>query len=145
MIDLKNNLTLTFVSLIHNFELKTVNINFRVLPSMGTIVATGLKDWKEFSIGFRKNTTGCAAIIGKSKDDIWSLIFIEWSKYTTYSNETSIYQTAYDQWVINYDQWKVYVVGDPSLPQPIEPTAPIKEYQTELEILFEYINTVKVK
>jgi len=81
MIDLVNDLTLTFVWLIHNFELYFVDLKFKVLPTTGTIVATGLDDWIEFSVGFKKGTPGYVATIGKSKDDVWALILGEWDKY----------------------------------------------------------------
>ena len=57
MIDLKNDLTLTFVWLIHNFELGFVDLKFRVLPTIGTIVTTGLDDLREFNISFPKETS----------------------------------------------------------------------------------------
>jgi len=81
MLDLANDLTLTFESLIHNFELRFVSLMFRLLPTIGTTVATGLADWREFSVSFREGTVGYTASIGKSKDDVWTLILGEWAKY----------------------------------------------------------------
>ena len=120
MIDLLNDLTLTFVWLIHNFENKTVDLKFRVLPTIGTVVATGLDDWLEFNITFVEGSAGYTAAIGKSKTEIWTLVVNEWTKYQVHK------------------QWTIDVIETPELTEP-EQAAP------ELTYLFEYINTKGVK
>ncbi len=120
MIDLLNDLTLHFVWLLHNFELEDVTLKFRVLPTMGTTVATVLTDWIEFNVSLREGTAGYSATIGKSKDDVWALILAEWTKYPVHT------------------KWMVDVQTTPDL---TEPDAPVPE----LRALFEYVTEKGVK
>ena len=99
MIDLLNDLTLTFVHLIHNFELNFVDLKFQMWPTMGTVVATGLDDWIEFNVSFREGSVGYTACIGKSKDDVWILVLAEWAKYEVDLNSSVSELTALFEYV----------------------------------------------
>jgi len=145
MIDLLNNLTLIFVHLIHNFELRFVDLKFRVLPTIGTIVNTGLDDWKEFQLTFYKGSAGYTATIGKSKIEVWTLVSGEWDKYTQYISDMVIYTTAYDAYEVLFAQWQIDVQSDPELVAPNEPDAPVRSWVIELTNLFEYIDSIGVK
>lgn len=89
MIDLKNDLTLHFAWLIHNFELGFVDMKFRLLPTMGTTVQTGLSDWIEQSVPIHSDAPEYASVIGKSKDEVWTIILGEWTKFV---NEEPFYE-----------------------------------------------------
>jgi len=145
MIDLLNDLTLTFVHLIHNFELKFVDLQFRVMPTMGTTVNTSLSDWKEFGASFREESAGYIALIGKSKDDIWTLILGEWVKKKAFNTEMTTWQPLHDQWKIDHDQWIIDVQTTPALPEPDEPVIPVDASARELSGMFDYIQSVGVK
>ena len=145
MIDLANDLTLTFVWIIHNFELKNIELKFRVLPTVGTTVATGLDDWKEINIGYQDPSAAYNVIIGKSKDEIWSLITIEYGKYTTYLSGYSQWVIDHDQWVIDHAQWEIDVNQTPSLEEPVDPIMPTPTHSDELTKLFEYVIEVGIK
>jgi hypothetical protein len=142
---LQNNLTLTFVWLIHNYELKLVDLKFRVLPTIGTTVATGPDDWKEFSISFREDSNGYLATIGKSRDKIWTLILSQWTLYQTYLSALVVYNAEYSQYLIDYTAWELAVQIDSSLIAPTLPTPVVRSHVTELTELFDYIDSIGVK
>ena len=145
MIDLQNDLTLNFVHIVHGFQMGNIDIKFQVLPTLGTTVATTLDDWKEFQMNFEKGEAAYDVAIGKSKDDIWTLLLGEWTKYITYQQSMDTYTTAYNQWVIDHDQWLIDVQNDPNLAEPQEPSIPLKNFVLEAEDLFDYISSVGIK
>jgi len=145
MIDLQNNLTLTFVWLIHNFQDGSVDLKFRVLPTTNTIVTSSLSDWEEFTISITDTSPAYATTIGLSQADVQAIIINQWVKYQTYKDQLLSYNIIYDQYLINFAQWEIDVVGNPGLQAPVEPIIPTSTHAIELTLLFDYVYSIGIK